>query len=1621
MNEIPGGLTEQQGPTEHSTNSMLNKQRKDTQMKVGKKQGIKVASLNINGRMTDKKESKIKMLAALMRQERIAILAVQETHLNETLTEKVNTENKSIIIMNNGYTTNKEGVAFIINKRELNLEVASCTHEILIDGRASRLIVNWGTENELDIINVYLPNEVQAKVEMIKKITEIMNTKNVKNPILMGDWNFVEEGIDRSPIHEDDNRIKDTFRTLKEKYKLIDGWRMDNEKSVQFTFTARDTGSLSRIDRIYTAKETYLYAMNWTIHPTGNLSDHEMTVVEILKEGLPYIGKGIKTFPLNILEYQPFVKECVVMLYKRQQQILNDEVNAQHTWDKLQTEILDLATRMKKRRLKELDKEYKDKQNRVKVALQELNEAYNNRTRANNQTVNEAMKELNKARRERLDAMGLRTKARFELNVEKMNKYWFRSQKELPGAKHKREPRATPGGEVIRALFNDKNEIVTETRKMKDIASNYHRELQKEQTMTPEREEAIEELLKDVTVKLDDREYTLMGAPIRESEVRDALNGSENGKSPGITGIQYEFWKFFEQLRKKSLKNKNEPTTDYETALKELNIVNVMAHVYDNMKNNGIKSSTFTEGVMCLIYKKKDRRRIENYRPITLLNTDYKLLTKVLANRLAKVVDTVVHENQAGFCPGRSIYDSTRLTTTIIDYCEQTGKNGCIVALDQEKAYDKIAHDYLWRVLEHMNFPETFTNMIKELYKNAKTRVMVNGVVPTPIEIMRGVRQGDPMSCLLYDLAIEPLAQKLRSSNLKGFDIPGVKDKVLASLFADDTLIYLSEEDDITELRKIIETFCTASTAKFNLEKTEYLPIGKPEHRLRVFNERKLNNKPGNEVEEGLRIVKDGESMRTLGAWVGNKVDVHPQWESILDRQRRVMEVWNDARLSHGGKELILKILVQSLALYLATVNGMPKDVETRMTRQMRSFLWDGKKNGYMRWDEVIAPKEQGGLNVPDIKLRNEAIEIMWLKRYLKGERRPIWAYIADQLIFKNIPPKPMIDTEARISWILQKWNEYASSVGTIPKYLRKMLKIGRKYNVGLDTLKVDKELKKDMVIWHHPAILNNYYWNKKTSKCLRKNHHIYKVGEIEDFVMRPRMRTHCNHTSKCVRMARTLLALLPNKYNPQSTTPHKDNLDHTRRRIEKYMKRDIMEKAVAFNPDITARGNIYEHVRIFKTNKTYKCRKTIDKTMTIEPAYRRGHNETSEKRLTLYTDGSCKNNVGGIGVWRKLNSKYNRSLRIPPGEQTSPRAEILALIAAVQAAENRKLAIRTDSLTSAKALTKELKGWEDKDFIGVKNDKEWRLLAYLLRRRPAKTTIKWIQGHSGIFGNEMADLLAEQGRSENEWNLDYNIPEEWKVDGARLQAINQKIAYKLLIRNKAKKPGHRNERTRLNVEYAQDELERTTGIRPTEELVWKGIYKRPIQRKKSDFIWKLIHDRLRCGKYFKYIPGAEEKQYCKCGEIENPEHILFECETTQVLWERIEKLWKQTSKVKWIKPNRGIIHGLGAIRLTNDKGVEKSADTYYYKAIIVEAIWEIWKYRNKIVFDNIQSSKEELYQRWNKSLVQTITNEYEMIKLIPYERRKEASEKFKGRWIRKGVARIEQIKEGSEKLVIEL
>jgi len=351
------------------------------------------------------------------------------------------------------------------------------------------------------------------------------------------------------------------------------------------------------------------------------------------------------------------------------------------------------------------------------------------------------------------------------------------------------------------------------------------------------------------------------------------------------------------------------------------------------------------------------------------------------------------------------------------------------------------------------------------------------------------------MSCLLYNLAIEPLIENIRSSPLKGFNVSEDLTRVLVKVYADDTTVYIGPEDDPQHLLNCLNLFCKASTAKFNDRKTEIILLGAIDSRMHIINTRKYNDW---KVDDGIRIAQEGEATCILGSWQGHKINIQAKWNEMLEKQQKIMKLCSLSYPSVTGRVLITKALIVSQAYYLMTVNGITRNHLETMEKNIRKFIWSGKI-GQIAWDRVILPIKEGGIGAPSVKIRYEVIKVDWLKRWWRpGPDRPDWAWVVNELIFQSAQQKLNIARTAVNEWICQTWPIKTKSE-LMTKLLREMVEAAWKYNAALSVMRAPMELRLDMPAFHHPFTKNRrLHTNSKAMHCLQNEH---KAKTIRDLV----------------------------------------------------------------------------------------------------------------------------------------------------------------------------------------------------------------------------------------------------------------------------------------------------------------------------------------------------------------------------------------------------------------------------------------------------------------------------------------------------------------------------------------
>jgi ribonuclease HI len=894
-----------------------------------------------------------------------------------------------------------------------------------------------------------------------------------------------------------------------------------------------------------------------------------------------------------------------------------------------------------------------------------------------------------------------------------------------------------------------------------------------------------------------------MDHKVTRDKVEKALKQSKMGKAAGFNGLPMELWQTLNKEYKKDTKAKK----------RGYDVVKLLTMVFCSIQTEGVvKGTAFAEGWMCPIYKKNDKSDIANYRPITVLNTNYKIMTKTLSIQLEEAAKTTTHPDQAGFVPGQSILDQIEILKSMVAYAKVSKTNGAIISLNQEKAYDKVRHDYLYKVLAAYRIPDVFVRTIRHLYTGAETKVTINGMMSSPYTVTRGVRQGDPMSCLIFNLAIEPLACTIRNSDkIKGYKIPGMDRELVVALFADDTTVYLLEGDRLKDLNDILQKWCSASGARFNISKTEIVPIGSEAHRKRVIETRMLhdnNNKP----EESVQIAKDSKWVRILGAPVGNHFEAELLWSPTIEKIRKSLKTWSKARMTFQGKRIVIQMTVGGMSQFRTAVQGMPQAVIKELNLMIRDFIWDGKRP-LISLEHLHQPREEGGLDILDLELHNNAIDIERLKRYLNmSKKRCMWGFIVDALI--NLADPKGDDEGKKTNFVLQNWTAPEQGQGwgqSLPQNVTRMLRAAKKYNVIFEALQVDKKVLGMLPAWHHMGKHRSRRRNKRT-ECLHATHNVRTIANLLKIKRRIDQKEgeqkHCCDVQckcldckldkekgcaspwRCAEEAKEMLLDIRPKWNAQETR-YKDGL--SLQSLEKeHNKENTQERGlVTFDPLVTVKTNVNGCIQIFVDPF---C--STDTPAVREQPPARGITLRNSK-IVVYTDGSSLNNGSAIatcgsGVWFGENNERNIAVRPPMEDQSNQVGEIAAVILAARAVPDFvELEIQSDSLTTIEGLTQHLEMWENRGWIGVKNSKLLRVAAYQLRKRSTPTHFQWVKGHSGNTGNEEADKLAgEAAKQPEKDNMNLEIPLKFRITGTRLVSITQALAYRAIkAREHAPKP----------------------------------------------------------------------------------------------------------------------------------------------------------------------------------------------------------------------------------------
>ena len=437
---------------------------------------------------------------------------------------------------------------------------------------------------------------------------------------------------------------------------------------------------------------------------------------------------------------------------------------------------------------------YKNKQkhNREKELIKCIGEIEGCINVSNTEQLDTMKTELFDIRQEKLKGHIIRSKSEYIDKGEKPTKFFCGLEKHNYVSKTMPKLEMTDG-----TLLNKQSEILSETE-------NYYKNLYTSKDNILE-DDNIGEFIEEQSMNtLNENQANKLEGLLTLSEISFTLKSMKSEKSPGLSGFSAEFFKvFWKQLGNFILRSLN----------------------YGYMK--GELSVTQKQGLItCIPKDNKPKQFLKNWRPLTLLDTVYKIASGTISNRMKTVLEQIISKDQTGFIKGRSIVENLRVIYDIMKFTEEQNIPGLIMLIDFEKAFDSLSWNFLHKCLEYLNFGESIRQWIKVFYKGISSAVIQSGHISAFFNIGRGCRQGDPLSPYLFIICAEFLAVKLRKNkNIKGIKVNNIE--FLISQYADDTSVILDgSESSLKQTISELERFSRISGLNINFDKTQLVWIG---------------------------------------------------------------------------------------------------------------------------------------------------------------------------------------------------------------------------------------------------------------------------------------------------------------------------------------------------------------------------------------------------------------------------------------------------------------------------------------------------------------------------------------------------------------------------------------------------------------------------------------------------------------------------------------------------------------------------------------------------------------------------------------------------------------------------
>ena len=406
-------------------------------------------------------------------------------------------------------------------------------------------------------------------------------------------------------------------------------------------------------------------------------------------------------------------------------------------------------------------------------------------------------------------------------------------------------------------------------------------------------------------------ENDVLTAPFTELEVQKAIFDMEHNKAPGPDGFLAELYQKFWNTIKWDL-----------------------MQMFHDLYAGDLPLFNLNFGVITLIPKVQEANVIQQYRPICLLNTSFKIFTKVATNRLNLVADHVISPTQTVFMRGRNNLEGVVILHETVHELHRKKQSGVILKIDFEKAYDKVKWPFLFQALRMKGFSPKWISWVKTFISGGSVAINVNNDVGPFFQTRKGLRQGDPLSPLLFNIVADMLAILLNRAKVDGQIIgivPHLIDGGLSILqCVDDTILFMDHDlEKARNMKLLLCAFEQASGLRINFHKSELFCFRNSQDHMDQYVE--------------LFGCKSGDfPIQYLGIPIHFRKLRNAEWRKVEERFERRLSSWKGKHLSIGGRLTLINSVLSSLPMYMMSFFALPKGVQKKLDYFRSRFYWQG-------------------------------------------------------------------------------------------------------------------------------------------------------------------------------------------------------------------------------------------------------------------------------------------------------------------------------------------------------------------------------------------------------------------------------------------------------------------------------------------------------------------------------------------------------------------------------------------------------------------------------------------------------------------------------------------------------